>query len=243
MLSSALCLLLVIIEEYLWYTIGGGFPSLAVSAAIVAVAFCVWFDRKIRREECVSIVYLDVFKGCWGISVAVFIFLAADYSIGQYHYLRGLKERQAKRLAVESGEKTHKKDSVTVLSYQQIQEIFGKTVVTGNEYVGNLYHLLDHDHNLSEVEAMCIELPILDNMFANEIFLDVDSGVIVNDFVRAFKERYDKRIFLRHIQEHPEDKDSIINLCRFANAELYGGFNCCDDDLFCSNLSGRDLFR
>lgn len=453
MLSSALCLLLVIIEEHLWYTIGGGFPSLAVSAAIVAVAvaFCVWFDRKIRREECVSIVYLDVFKGCWGISVAVFIFLAADYSIGQYHYLRGLKERQAKRLAVESGEKTHKKDSVTVLSYQQIQEIFGKTVVTGNEYVGNLYHLLDHDHNLSEVEAMCIELPILDNMFANEIFLDVDSGVVVNDFVRAFKERYDKRIFmdycrslydirlkldyppyilenplgkvvnpsgrtlakafpdkalrsiasdilmalynvdnieqlherlkilvgkfnskkckyqldlsidqtstgynaeyishvealkyasvdqqedpvreiishlintiefdkkciyalalssvderngidilgalmesgeysqylydvwenwrdlvqylyfgydvtsssfpdayyfkvrnicantiLRHIQEHPEDKDSIINLCRFANAELYGGFNCCDDDLFCSNLSGRELFR
>ena len=76
MLSSALCLLLVIIEEHLWYTIGGGFPSLAVSAAIVAVAvaFCVWFDRKIRREECVSIVYLDVFKGCWGISVAVFIF-------------------------------------------------------------------------------------------------------------------------------------------------------------------------
>ncbi len=43
---------------------------------------------------------------------------------------------------------------------------------------------------------MCIELPILDNMFANEIFLDVDSGVIVNDFVRAFKERYDKRIFM-----------------------------------------------
>lgn len=76
MLSSALCLLLVIIEEHLWYTIGGGFPSLAVSAAIVAVAvaFCVWFDRKIRREECVSIVYLDVFKGCWGISVAVLYF-------------------------------------------------------------------------------------------------------------------------------------------------------------------------
>lgn len=48
MLSSALCLLLVIIEEHLWYTIGGGFPSLAVSAAIVAVAvaFCVWLDRK-----------------------------------------------------------------------------------------------------------------------------------------------------------------------------------------------------
>ena len=91
MLSSALCLLLAIIEEHLWYTIGGGFPSLAVSAAIVAVAvaFCVWFDRKIRREECVSIVYLDVFKGCWGISVAVFIF----FGCGLFHRSVSLPSR------------------------------------------------------------------------------------------------------------------------------------------------------
>lgn len=191
--------LLIVIGTQIWSLIGGGFPSLAASIAIVAaiVAFLVWIDRRLRCAGCVSTAYLDIFKGCWGISVSAFIFMSAYYSVDQYHYIQGLKERRAKRPVVESRDQIQKKDSVTHLSDQLIQKYFGKAVVAGNEYVGNLYrHLLDHDEDLSEVEAMCIELPILDNMFADEIFLGVDSSVVMNDFVRAFKERYDRKVFL-----------------------------------------------
>ena len=198
-LSFGGAVLLIVVGTQIWPLIGGGFPSLAASIAMVAaiVAFLVCIDRRIRRYGCVSTTYLDIFKGCWGIYVAAFVFMAAYYSVDQYHYLQGLKERRAKHSSVVSREKTQKKDSVTHLSSQQIQKCFGKAVVAGNEYSCNLYRLLlDHEENLSEVEAMCIKLPILENMFADEIFLDVDSNVVMNDFVRAFKERYDRKAFL-----------------------------------------------
>lgn len=82
----------------LWDLIDGGFISFAVVTLFVAalVTAFVFLDRSLRRKESLSPVYLDVFKGCWGLALACYLVFSVDYTISQIRYLRDFHARQAK---------------------------------------------------------------------------------------------------------------------------------------------------
>lgn len=90
------------IANLLWSAIGGGFKSFAVIVlmAIALVIMAIRIEHIARKKELVSPVYLDVFKGCWGMALFLFSIWAIDYSVHQIRYIEDFKERQAKNAEV-----------------------------------------------------------------------------------------------------------------------------------------------
>lgn len=90
------------IADLLWSAIGGGFKLFAVIVlmAIAFVIIAIYIDRIARKRDLVSPVYLDVFKGCLGMVLFLFIIFAIDYSVHQARYIKDFKERQAEKASI-----------------------------------------------------------------------------------------------------------------------------------------------
>lgn len=90
------------IADLLWSAIGGGFKSFAVIVlmAIALVIIAIRIEHIARKKELVSPVYLDIFKGCWGMVLFLFFIWAIDYSIHQTRYIKDFKERQAEKESI-----------------------------------------------------------------------------------------------------------------------------------------------
>lgn len=101
-ISSCLLFGIVAITDRLWTALGGGFKSFTVIVlmAIALVIIASSIEHIARKKELISPVYLDVFKGCWGMVLFIFIIFSIDYCIHQTRYIKDFKERQTKKTEV-----------------------------------------------------------------------------------------------------------------------------------------------
>ena len=93
------------------------------------------------------------------------------------------------------GSRGEDEDSNTVLADSTIQRYFGKATVTGSEYLDALSEIYRHSVDSLDGGAN-IDLDVLESMFADEIFLDLDDDIRKDDFTLLVKDWFDRLTYL-----------------------------------------------
>ena len=93
------------------------------------------------------------------------------------------------------GSRGEDEDSNTVLADSTIQKYSGKATVTGSEYLDALSEIYRHSVDSLDGGAN-IDLDVLESMFADEIFLDLDDDIRKDDFTLLVKDWFDRLTYL-----------------------------------------------
>ncbi len=93
------------------------------------------------------------------------------------------------------GSRAEDEGSNTVLADSTIQKYSGKATVTGSVHLSVLSEICRHSVDSLD-DGSSLDLDVLESMFADEIFLDLDDDIRNDDFALSIKDWFDKTAFL-----------------------------------------------
>lgn len=93
------------------------------------------------------------------------------------------------------GSRAEDEGSNTALADSTIQKYSGKATVTGSESLSFLSEICRHSVDLLD-DGSSLDLDVLENMFADEIFLDLDDDIRKDDFALSVKDWFDRMAVL-----------------------------------------------